>query len=231
MASDPVLVAAAISAIFVIVKPQDITIPVSIAAKLSPPLIKICRQFIVCRQLLNHLIQIHLLKFSTCGRGVMFHNTSNQSFGNGFCQFGFQFVDSQRLVVLYPYPVGCCHGHLFTFFHAVPEVVAIDCRIQLDDELLDGVELLVHGFQLFLNRPNKVIEVIDGVPFDNDDSLKLAHREIAMFCEKFFERSASVIKILTALYPEIAIEGIPDNTILNLLDTLLQVAVEIGDCV
>ena len=76
-----------------------------------------------------------------------------------------------------------------------------------------------------------IIEVIDGVLFDDDDCLKLAHREIAMFCEKFFERSASMIQIFTALYPEIAIEGIPDDTLFNLLDTLLQVAVEIGDCV
>ena len=117
---------------------------------------------------------------------------------------------------LSPYSIRCSHRHLLTFIHAVPEVVAIGCRIQFYDMLLDGVELLVHDFQLFLNRPNKIIEVIDGVLFDDDDCLELAHREIAMLCEKGFKCSSPMIQIFTALYPEIAIERIPDDTLSNL---------------
>ena len=50
-----------------------------------------------------------------------------------------------------------------------------------------------------------------------------------MLCEKGFKCSSPMIQIFAALDPEIAIERIPDNTILNLLDTLLQVAVKIAD--
>ena len=69
------------------------------------------------------------------------------------------------------------------------------------------------------------------MPLDDDDCLKLAHREIAMFCEKCFERTTPMIKIPAALFPEVTIEGIPDNAISNLLNTLLQMTVDVGDSI
>ena len=69
------------------------------------------------------------------------------------------------------------------------------------------------------------------MPFDDDDSLELAYRKFAMLREECFKLTTPMIKIMTALYPEIAIEGIPDNTIFNLLDTLLQMTIDVGDSI